>query len=194
MVIDIGTGDGRFIYRSARQHPENFYIGIDANIRPLAKISEKIYRRPEKGGAPNALFLQAAIEELPEELSGIADEVHVQFPWGSLLKAVATGDALILKNLRRLYRSQVTNRGRLEVLIGLDAKRDVSEVERLGLPELSMEYLERELVPAYQANGFEVSDYGRLSSSEWPEIETSWATKLRRSSSRVLIYLRAVSD
>ena len=164
-----------------------FYIGIDANIRPLAKISEKIYRRPHQGGAPNVLFLQAAVEELPDELTGIADEVHIQFPWGSLLRGVATGDERVLKNLRRLCRRGA----RLEVLIGLDPRRDVTELERLGLPELSVSYLKHDLVPAYEANGFEVSDYGMLVSSEWPKIESSWATRLRRSPARVLIHLRA---
>jgi 16S rRNA (adenine(1408)-N(1))-methyltransferase len=156
----------------------------------LAKISEKIYRRTDKDGAPNALFLQAAVEELPDELRKVADEVHIQFPWGSLLKAMATGDELILKSLRCLGRRET----RLEVLICLDPTRDGSELDRLGLPELSREYLEQELVPAYETNGFVIEDCGMLPSSEWPEIESSWANKLRRSAERVLIYLHAVSD
>ena len=184
--MDIGAGDGRFVYRSARRETEKFFIGIDPNVRPLAKISEKIYRRRDKGGAPNVIFLQAAIEELPDELDGIAGEVHIQFPWGSLLKAVAAGDQLSLERLRRLCRIGA----RLEVLIGLDAKRDRSQLQRLGLPELSTKYLEHELVPAYAASGFEIDDYGMLSSSEWPEIESSWAAKLRSSITRVLIYLQ----
>lgn len=31
VVIDLGTGDGRFVYRAARDHPGKFYLGIDAN-------------------------------------------------------------------------------------------------------------------------------------------------------------------
>jgi 16S rRNA (adenine(1408)-N(1))-methyltransferase len=155
----------------------------------LAKVSEKIYRRVEKGGAPNALFLQAVVENLPEELNGVAGEIHIQFPWGSLLKGVATGDELVLKRLHALCRS----RARLEVVIGCDAKRDHSELERLGLPELSASYLERELVPRYEANGFKIEHYSILSSAEWPEIESSWAAKLRHSRTRKMIYLRAVA-
>jgi hypothetical protein len=112
------------------------------------------------------------------------------FRGASLLKAVATGDELILKSLRRLCRGKA----RLEVLIGVDPTRDVAELERLGLPELSTEHLERELVPAYEANGFAIADYGMLSSWEWPEIESSWARKLRHSATRDLIYLHAVPD
>jgi hypothetical protein len=53
VIIDIGTGDGRFVYRSVRRNPNKFYIGIDPNVRPLEKISEKIHRKPNKGGAPS---------------------------------------------------------------------------------------------------------------------------------------------
>ena len=102
---------------------------------------------------------------------------------------MATGDELFLKSLRRLCRREA----RLEVLIALDPTRDGSELDRLGLRELSREYLEQEVVPAYEANGFVIEDYGMLPSPEWPEIESSWAKKLRRSSKRVLIYLHAVS-
>lgn len=154
------------------------------------KASEKIYRRAEKGGAPNVMFLQAAVENLPEELNGVADEIHIQFPWGSLLKAVLTGEELVLKGLHSLCRSSA----RLEVIIGFDAERDHSEFKRLGLPELSATYLERELVSRYESCGLKIEDYGILSSLEWPEIESSWAAKLRWGRTRKLIYLHAVSS
>lgn len=120
MVIDIGTGDGRFVYRCARQNPQKFYIGIDANPRPLKKASEKIHRKPAKGGLSNVLFVQSAVEDLPTELDGVADEVHVHFPWGSLLRAMATGDRVVLENLRRVCASGAW----LEVIIGIDPERD----------------------------------------------------------------------
>jgi 16S rRNA (adenine(1408)-N(1))-methyltransferase len=93
VIVDIGTGDGRFVYQTARENPAKFYVGIDANSRPLEKISMKATRRPAKGGAPNLMFVQAAIEDLPDELNDAADEIHIHFPWGSLLRAVATGEA-----------------------------------------------------------------------------------------------------
>jgi tRNA G46 methylase TrmB len=53
VVIDIGTGDGLFVYQAARHNPRKFYLGIDANPQPLEKISEKIHRKPAKGGLQN---------------------------------------------------------------------------------------------------------------------------------------------
>ena len=185
VVIDIGTGDGRFVYQSARQNPKKFYIGIDPNVRPLEKISEKIYRKPSKGGAPNVLFIQAAVEDLPTELDGVADELHVHFPWGSLLRAVAVGDVDVLRNLRRICAPDAL----LEVLLGLDPARDEAEIERLGLATLSLEYLDQTLVPQYAAAGFTITERGIMAAAEWPELNTSWAKRLHQNTERAITYL-----
>jgi 16S rRNA (adenine(1408)-N(1))-methyltransferase len=83
VVIDIGTGDGRFVYQLARENPRKFYIGIDVNPEPLQKISRKVHRKPTKGGLPNAIFIQATVEALPPELDGVADEVHIHSRGGA---------------------------------------------------------------------------------------------------------------
>jgi 16S rRNA (adenine(1408)-N(1))-methyltransferase len=187
VIVDIGTGDGRFVYQSARQNPNKFYIGIDPNPRPLEKISEKIHRKPAKGGAPNVLFIQAALEDLPPELDGVADELHVHFPWGSLLRAVATGDVALIGKLRRICAPNAL----LEVVIGLDPERDQSEIDRLGLTPLSFEFIDKQLVPNYAAAGFEILERGILSASEWPEFNTSWAKRLQGNERRPITYLVA---
>lgn len=190
VIVDIGTGDGLFVYQSARRNPDQFYIGIDVSAGALAKISEKIHRQPARGGCPNVLFVQAAVEELPHELEGVADEVHVHFPWGSLLRAVAGGDEAALRNLRRLCAAGAW----LEIIIGLDPERDHSEVERLGLPPLSVPFLTEVLIPRYQAAGFEAMEAGLLPPSEWPPLRTSWGQRLRGGAERSLLYLVARAD
>lgn len=187
IVIDIGTGDGLFVYQSARRNPNKFYIGVDANARPLEKISETIHRKPSKGGLPNLLFLQAALEDLPDELNGIADEVHVHFPWGSLLGAVATGEEAALQNLRRVC----TAGALLEVVIGFDPQRDIAELERLRVPALTVAYVDSVLVPGYEKAGFKIIEKGIIPQAEWSNIQTSWAKRLKGSPSRSLIYLIA---
>lgn len=187
VIVDIGTGDGRFVYQSARQNPNRFYIGIDPNTRPLEKISEKIHRKPAKGGAPNVLFIQAAVEDLPSELDGVADEVHVHFPWGSLLRAVATGDVAVLRNLRRICAAGAL----LEIVIGLDPERDQSEMERLGLTSLSLKFIDQQLTPNYAAAGFETVERGVIAAYQWPEFNTSWAKRLKDSDRRHISYLIA---
>lgn len=188
-MIDIGTGDGLFVYNFARKNPRKFYIGVDANPRPLEKVSEKIYRKPAKGGVPNALFVQAAVEDLPAELEGVADEVHVHFPWGSLLRAVAIGDVGVLGQLQRVCSSGAL----LEVIIGLNPDRDAAEMERLGVPAITLAYIDAELTPRYREAGFEVLERGVVSASDWGRLCTSWAKRLRGggTAARSVFYLIA---
>ena len=187
IVLDIGTGDGRFVYAYASQNPNKFFIGIDANPRPLEKVSEKIHRKPSKGGLPNVLFLQSSVEDLPSELDDVADEVHVHFPWGSLLRAVATGDKAVLQNLRHVCSAGAL----LEVVIGLDPERDRSEIDRLGLPHISATHIDSVLVSRYKDAGFEVLETGTLLSSEWSRLQTSWAKRLKGNANRTLSYIVA---
>ena len=179
VIIDIGTGDGRFVYQSARRNPNKFYIGIDPNTRPLEKISEKIHRKIAKGGAPNVLFIQSAVEDLPTELDGVANEVHVHFPWGSLLRAVATGDFEVMRNLRRVCAVDAL----LEVVIGIDPVRDRTEIERLGIKP---EFIDELLIENYTAAGFEIVETGLSSQT----LDTSWAKRLQRQAT--FIVARAV--
>jgi 16S rRNA (adenine(1408)-N(1))-methyltransferase len=187
VVVDLGTGDGIFVYQSARRNPKKFYIGIDVNVSPLEKISEKIHRKPAKGGAPNVLFISASVEDLPSELDGIANEVHVHFPWGSLLRAVATGETTPLRNIRCVCASEAV----LEVVIGLDPTRDQTELERLGLQPMTLEYIDETLTPRYEAAGFEILERGVLPASDWPEFKSSWGKRLKGSESRPLVYVIA---
>jgi 16S rRNA (adenine(1408)-N(1))-methyltransferase len=182
--MDIGTGDGLFVYQSARRNPRKFYIGIDPNVGPLAKVSERVHRKPLRGGLPNVLYVRAAVEDLPAELDGVADEVHVHFPWGSLLGAVAGPEPELLRNLRRVCCAGAL----LEVVIGLDPHRDRTELERLKLPPLSIAHVDSVLAPRYASAGFDITERGTILPAGWPELHTSWAKRLKGSLSRPLLY------
>jgi len=185
IVVDIGTGDGRFVSTAAKADPNKFFIGIDANVKPLEKPSIKATRKPAKGGLPNALFVQAAVEDLPAELNGVADEIHIHFPWGSLLKAVARADRQVLAALRRIAAPGCL----LEIVIGIDPLRDKMEIDRLELPPLDDDYCKHELIPRYRSAGFKNIEDCVLANSEWREIETTWAKRLQTNSERVVTYL-----
>jgi 16S rRNA (adenine(1408)-N(1))-methyltransferase len=158
-------------------------------VKPLEKPSIRATRKPSKGGLPNAMFVQAAVEALPEELNGIADEIHINFPWGSLLRVVATGDQDILRSLRRL----VVPHGVLEIIIGLDPERDKAEIERLHIPDVTSESVCSKLISQFEIAGFELVESRRLDRSEWSCMETSWAKKLSPGGNRsvLLLCLRA---
>lgn len=180
IVIDIGTGDGRFVSAAAKANPDKFFIGVDANAKPLRAPSMKATRKSAKGGLPNAMFVQAAVEDLPEEFDGVADEIHIHFPWGSLLRAVTTGDDGVLRSLRRV----AAPGGLLELIIGIDLKRDRAEMERLGVPELTPTVLHSFLIPKYTAAGFELRHCRSVDRAEWSKLHTSWARKLSPGATR----------
>jgi 16S rRNA (adenine(1408)-N(1))-methyltransferase len=169
-VIDIGTGDGRFVSAAAKVNPNKFFIGVDANVKPLEKPSMRATRKPAKGGPANAMFVQAAVEDLPEEFDSVADEIHIHFPWGSLLKAVATGEADVLASLKRIAAPGCL----LEIIIGIDP-----ELDRLGVPELTPIILHSFLIPKYIAAGFTFVEWRELTQAESSKLETSWARRLR---------------
>jgi 16S rRNA (adenine(1408)-N(1))-methyltransferase len=184
--LDIGTGDGRYVLKRAPRDPDKFFIGIDANVQPLEKPSLRLTRKPSKGGASNAMFVQAPVEDLPDEFANIASEIHIQFPWGSLLKAVTTGDSHVLSSLRRIAAESCS----LRIVIGIDPARDKSEVDRLGIPALATDTLRSFLIPKYAGVGFKVPEIRILDAKEWSALESTWAKKLQGSRSRTVLSLR----
>jgi 16S rRNA (adenine(1408)-N(1))-methyltransferase len=143
-----------------------------------------------KGGLPNALFVQAAVENLPEELQGIATEVQVQFPWGSLLRGVAGGDELVMRNLR----GSCSLNAQLQVTLGLDFQRDRCEWERLKIPEISSDYIEKVLAARYREAGFRIVKTDGVSACDLAQLHSSWAKRLRRSDCRLFFRIVAVAE
>jgi hypothetical protein len=77
----------------------------------------------------------------------------------------------------------------LEVVLGLDPARDQTELERLGLVPLTLEFIDQQLASRYRAAGFELTERGIIAASEWPEFNTSWAKRLHQSDQRPITYL-----
>src|SRR3954447_20734462 len=82
LVVDIGSGDGKHVLAVARARPDALVVGVDAGPDAMRKVAARAAAKPAKGGTANALFLWAAAERWPAELSGIT-EVHSLMPWGS---------------------------------------------------------------------------------------------------------------
>jgi hypothetical protein len=102
--------------------------------------------------------------------------VHIQFPWGSLLQTVATGDPQKLNKLLRICSKNAL----LKIIICLDPVRDGTEIERLKLAPLTSEYISHTLIPRYAEAGFEVFETGCLLGNEYSDLKSSWAKRLRR--------------
>jgi 16S rRNA (adenine(1408)-N(1))-methyltransferase len=187
VVVDIGTGDGLFVYNSARQNPNKLFIGIDANARALRRISEKIHRSARKAGVANLLFVRATVERLPEDIHGLATEIFVLFPWASLLGAIVSGNTEVLSSIRALCSKKAV----VKIVIALDSSRDAAELDRLALDDLSVERIDKELRSLFLMAGLQITDR-REDPELWSEFRTSWSKRLRGNRNRKLICITAV--
>lgn len=187
VIIDIGTGNGKFVYKSAQVHPEFFYIGIDSSCENLKKYSAKIYKKPSRGGLLNVLYVIANVKDLPQELNGLAKKIYINFPWGSLLRSLVQKDQEILENIIRIS-SRI---GILEVLINYSVFSNSAQVEKLGLPMLTIDYVENELSPAYNKAGIVIVEKKILDKDEMKNIPTMWAKKLAYGREFRTLYIRA---
>jgi 16S rRNA (adenine(1408)-N(1))-methyltransferase len=107
--------------RTAASHPDWLVVGIDANAAGL----HDGLRRAQRAKVPNALFVVASADALPDELAGWADEVRIQFPWGSLLTAVLRAQPQVLGGVARLLRPG----GELTVLVSVAARDGIDGFE-----------------------------------------------------------------
>jgi len=92
IILDLGTGDGRYARTLAERHPRWFMIGLDACRENLREHSQA------KLG--NLLFVIASAQDLPRELDGVITHITINFPWGSLLQSLLAGDPKLISGLK----------------------------------------------------------------------------------------------
>lgn len=182
-LVDVGTGDGRFVLRHAREHPATLAIGVDAVADAMKKEATRARRKPAKGGAPNARFVVAAAEDLPGPLAGLADLLTVNYPWGSLQRTLVEPVPALLERLLAV----AAPGARLVVLLNASVFEQDEYRERLALPPLDAERARRELAPAYARLGVELDRIEELA-GDAPH-RTSWGQRLTRGSARSTLLL-----
>jgi 16S rRNA (adenine(1408)-N(1))-methyltransferase len=155
--MDIGTGDGRYVRCLAQQNPDEFFIGIDACRENLKENSQ--------AKLPNALYVIANAQSLPPELTSLADEISINFPWGSLLVSLLTCDQALLSGLMAICKPSAL----LHVRLNGGA-----------LQEAGWE-LEEGAQQVYQtlfSAGFRVGRPSRMNASDLRACSTTWARRL----------------
>ena len=97
IMLDLGTGDGRYVYTLAGERPDWFVIGIDSSRENLREYSQAKLQ--------NMLFVIASAQSLPAELNGFISHLSINFPWGSLLESLLTGDSKLMRGLESVSHS-----------------------------------------------------------------------------------------
>ena len=175
VVVDVGTGDGRFVYKMAKENPKNYFIGVDPAAENMYEFAAKIIKKPSKGGVGNAMYVVSSMEELPDEMNGIADHIYINLPWGSLLEGVVKGSDDILSNILKLSKVQNTN---LDICLTYSILHEAGEMSRRELPELTLDYIRDTLTPIYKEKGIILTDSNTINNIVLREYDTQWAKRL----------------
>lgn len=190
--VDVGTGEGKFIYTKAQQNPEIFYIGIDPVAENMYEYSSKAKKKSSKTSEyRNVLYVVAAVENLPSELNNVASKIYVTLPWGSLLEGIAKADSNVLKSLRNMAK---TSGSQFEFCFTYDTLYEPSEIKNRGLPELNISYVEIDLRQKYKEHGFLLEDSRILSAEELRKYPTKWARKLGFGRGRAVYLIKGTID
>jgi 16S rRNA (adenine(1408)-N(1))-methyltransferase len=94
LILDLGTGDGKFAFHYAQAFPNHFVIGLDSCRENLHEYS--------RANLSNLIYDIANAQHLPCELYGVISHIHINFPWGSLLQSLLRGDVNLFCGLEKI--------------------------------------------------------------------------------------------
>lgn len=156
-VVDLGTGDGRFVRHLARQQPDRGVIGVDlaaANLRAASRTA-----------TGNALFVVADALALPEELHQVARCITITMPWGSLLRGLLTGHPGLLAGLSAIG----ANAASLAITLNAAALAEAGSTLAAGSERVAA---------ALREVGITAEPPRQLDASDIRRLPTTWAKRL----------------
>ena len=157
LLLDLGTGDGRFVCRMAEQQHDRFFIGVDACRESLRANSQR--------KVPNALFIIASAQALPKELNGLVSHVTINFPWGSLLESLLVGDPALMNGLSCI---SCLNAG-IEIHLNSGALTEVGTTLETGADQIYNNMLR---------SGWQVNAPVMMNASALRNFPSTWAKRL----------------
>lgn len=174
VTLDLGAGDGLFAYRYARTHPEQLVIAVEPVRENVREASSKAAKKPERGGAPNVLYVAASVERMPPELAGIADEIFVTLPWGSLMRGLILGDRAVLDGVAGCGGPGA----RVRIVLNTRIFDEPVPLDARDLPEVTPAYVRETLDAPYAAAGLRIIDARWMDADEVASLGTTWAKRL----------------
>ena len=125
------------------------------------------------------MFVQASLKTLPAEFEPIADEITMNYPWGSLLHAVALPEVHSLSKLAAIAKHGAV----VEVYINIHPLCDAAYAGRIGLSDALLMTDRNGFVAAYSQTGLAVTEIADF--SDRPRA-TRWGKQLAHGSRQIL--------
>lgn len=170
--LDIGTGDGRYVYTVAKNDKNTLYVGLDPSEKQLRIYSKKA----QKDKVLNTLFVIGSIDVFPTELFDTVTSISIYFPWGSLLANIVTlpdSFLALIKNICSKKRST-----KIDIVFGYSSEAEPSETKRLTLEDIDLDYIYKNSVPKLTLNNFNIDCIKILDKAELKSIASTWGKKL----------------
>lgn len=187
VVIDLGTGNGKYLYEKAILDHSSFFIGIDPITDNIIEYQKKKRKHLKNHNINNVLFVVSSIEDITNDLYGIGNKIYVNFPWGSLLEGVVKGNKSILTNISNLLKSD----GQVDFVFTYSSIYEEGEIKKRGLPKLSLNYFDKDLRNLFKIGGLNIDDFGYLAENSLKSIGTLWAKKIYLTKERIVFYIKA---
>jgi hypothetical protein len=157
IILDLGTGDGRYVHHLAQKNPQSFIIGVDSCRENLREYS--------RAKLSNMLFVIANAESLPCELNGLISHIAINFPWGSLLESLLDNKSHLLSRLESISASTAF----------IDLHLNSGALNEAGWSlESGTEQIHSNLLHA----GWQVDMHFSMSSADLRRYPTTWAKRI----------------
>jgi predicted RNA methylase len=157
IVLDLGTGDGRYARTLAERNPRWFIIGVDSCRENL--------REHSRAKLPNLLFVIASAQELPRELDGLISHVTINFPWGSLLESLLANDLKLMRGLKSVSRAKAS----LDLRLNGGALAEIGKTLEAGTERVYYNLLQA---------GWQIDKPMMMDASALKKFPSTWAKRL----------------
>jgi len=174
VVVDIGTENGRFVHQLAQNYPDRIIVGIDPSAETVGKFPSKQGEKTTEGSTEGALYVATDVADLPKELNGLADQIYLCIPWGTLLQGIVMADEMTWQHIRRICKPGAT----VDILCGYSEQRDAQSVQQMSLPPTYEKCIQEEMIPKIQNMGFEAQEVAAVTADKPNGCPSAWASKL----------------
>ncbi len=157
IILDLGTGDGRYVRTLADRHPDWFILGVDSCRENLHKTSQ--------AKTSNMMFIIARAQDLPWELNGLVSHIAINFPWGSLLESLLRGDPALIRGLESICRANAS----LDLRLNGGALAEAGTTLEAGVRQIHSNLLWA---------GWQVRDPMEMNTRALRSFPTTWAKRL----------------
>jgi hypothetical protein len=157
IILDLGTGDGRYARSLADQHPDWFILGVDSCRENL--------REHSRAKLQNLLFVIANAQELPREWNGFISHITINFPWGSLLESLLAGDPMLMRGLNSVSHTRAS----LDLRLNGGALADAGKTLEAGTDRIYYNLLQA---------GWQIGNPVMLDASALKQFPSTWAKRL----------------